>query len=68
MSNITKLTPNTLYYLRAYALNSAGTDYRNEITFTTSQILKAVVTTTVITSITSTTAVSGGNITSDNGR
>jgi uncharacterized protein (TIGR02145 family) len=27
-------TPNTTYYLRAYAINSAGTGYGNEITFT----------------------------------
>ena len=31
----TGLTPNTTYYLRAYASNSAGTGYSNEVTFTT---------------------------------
>lgn len=68
---ITGLTANTKYYVRAYATNSAGTSYGNEVTFTTNNITKATtiptLTTTVITSITSTTAVSGGNITDDGG-
>lgn len=34
-SNITGLSPNTTYYARAYATNSAGTAYGNEISFTT---------------------------------
>lgn len=34
-SAISGLTANTTYYLRAYATNSAGTAYGNEITFTT---------------------------------
>jgi uncharacterized protein (TIGR02145 family) len=34
-SNISGLTSNTTYYLRAYATNSQGTAYGNEITFTT---------------------------------
>jgi uncharacterized protein (TIGR02145 family) len=34
-SNITGLTPNTTYYVRAYATNSAGTAYGNQITFKT---------------------------------
>lgn len=34
-SCITGLIPNTLYYLRAYATNGAGTGYGNEISFTT---------------------------------
>ena len=32
---ITGLLPNTIYYLRAYAINTSGTSYSNEITFTT---------------------------------
>ncbi|MCX6254507.1 MAG: fibrobacter succinogenes major paralogous domain-containing protein [Bacteroidia bacterium] len=35
-SNITQLTPNTLFYLRAYATNSAGTAYGDQVSFTTS--------------------------------
>lgn len=34
-SSISALTPNTTYYVRAYATNSMGTSYGNEITFTT---------------------------------
>jgi len=34
-SNITGLTLGTLYYVRAYATNTSGTAYGNEITFTT---------------------------------
>ena len=34
-SNLTNLTPKTTYYVRAYATNSTGTGYGNEITFTT---------------------------------
>jgi uncharacterized protein (TIGR02145 family) len=34
-SNITGLTPNTTYYVRAYATNSVGTAYGNEMNFTT---------------------------------
>jgi len=65
-SNLTGLTPVTTYYVRAYAKNSAGTAYGNEVTFTTAPVQLPVLTTTVVTSITSGTAVSGGNIT-DNG-
>jgi uncharacterized protein (TIGR02145 family) len=36
-SNITGLTANTTYYVRAYATNSIGTAYGNEINFTTLQ-------------------------------
>jgi uncharacterized protein (TIGR02145 family) len=36
-SNITGLTANTSYYIKAYATNSQGTAYGNEISFTTLQ-------------------------------
>jgi uncharacterized protein (TIGR02145 family) len=35
-SSITALTGSTVYYVKAYATNSVGTTYGNEITFTTS--------------------------------
>ena len=35
-SNLNGLLPSTLYYVRAYATNSAGTTYGNQQTFTTS--------------------------------
>jgi uncharacterized protein (TIGR02145 family) len=34
-SNLNGLTANTTYYVRAYATNSAGTAYGNEVSFTT---------------------------------
>jgi uncharacterized protein (TIGR02145 family) len=34
-SSFTGLVPNTTYYVRAYATNSAGTGYGNEVSFTT---------------------------------
>ena len=68
ISEIKGLVPNTKYYLRAYATNSVGTAYGDQIEFTT---LKETnfpeVTTTAVTDITTTTAVSGGNVTSDGG-
>ena len=36
VSNITGLTPGTVYYVRSYATNSAGTTYGTEIQFSTS--------------------------------
>ncbi|MCK5137396.1 MAG: hypothetical protein KAR19_16550 [Bacteroidales bacterium] len=67
--SITGLTCNTTYYVRAYATNSAGTTYGNQISFPTSQcpVNIPVVTTTSVSSITKTSAQSGGNITDDGG-
>lgn len=63
-STISSLTAGTTYYVRAYATNSVGTAYGNELQFTTSvsQTL-ATLTTNAVTSIANTTATSGGNIT-----
>src|ERR1035437_6900042 len=64
---ITGLTPNTPYHVRAYATNKVGTAYGTEVTFTTTPIVLATLTTTAISAITLTTAVSGGNVTADGG-
>ena len=61
------LSEGTTYYVRAYATNEVGTAYGNELTFTTSQVTGAVLTTTEVTNVTSTTAVAGGNITDAGG-
>lgn len=37
-SNLTGLYPSTVYYVRAYAVNSAGTAYGNEVSFTSGQL------------------------------
>ncbi len=66
-SKLTQLSPNTMYYVRAYATNSAGTGYGNQVSFTTSQVEAPLLTTTEITGILQTSAVSGGNITDEKG-
>lgn len=66
-SNITDLKSNTLYYVRAYAVNNEGISYGNQITFTTSLFSGPELTTSTVTGITQTSAISGGNITSDGG-
>lgn len=65
-SNLTELTQNVKYYVRAYATNSKGTSYGDEKEFTTIAGL-ATVTTNSITNITAVSAVCGGNVTSDGG-
>ena len=60
-SNITGLTANTTYYVRAYATNSVGTSYGNEVSLTSDTT--PTVTTTALSNITETTADSGGNVT-----
>ncbi|MDH6357835.1 M64 family metallopeptidase [Parabacteroides sp. PF5-9] len=37
-TTISGLTPNTQYYVRAYAVNAAGTAYGNEVSFTTKEV------------------------------
>jgi len=65
-SNVTGLTAGTTYYVRAYAINSQGTAYGSQVTFTTSLSLSlATVTTTAASNITTTGATLGGNVTSD---
>jgi len=52
ISNITGLATNTLYYIRAYATNSAGTSYGNEVTANTlSQDIKNIVPDNILTII-----------------
>ena len=66
--NMTGLTANTHYYVRAYAKNSAGVSYGNEVDFTTSQNISApTVTTSQVTNIAQTTATGGGNVTNSGG-
>jgi hypothetical protein len=57
----------TTYYARAYATNSLGTAYGNEISFTTVQQLLPTISTQSTSTITSFSAVSGLNFTSDGG-
>jgi len=66
VSSITGLTGNTLYYVRAYATNSAGTAYGSTMAFTT-LLVPPIVITSEVTEIAETTAECGGTITSDGG-
>ncbi len=65
-SNLTSLSLSTKYYIRAYATNSSGTSYGEELFFTTS-FDKPSIATSEVTNITSIKARSGGNITNDGG-
>jgi len=64
--SISGLTPNIVYYVRAYATNSIGTAYSSQVSFTT-LTSTPVLTTQISSAVTATTAISGGTITSDGG-
>ncbi|HRQ29232.1 MAG TPA: GEVED domain-containing protein [Saprospiraceae bacterium] len=64
---IPALSANTLYYVRAYAINSDGIAYGNEEIFTTLDQIPEVSTTTPF-QVLYLTATSGGNITDDKGK
>jgi hypothetical protein len=67
-SNITSLSPNTTYYVKAYATNAEGTAYGGQLSFrtegNTNELSEPTVTTNNVSSITQTTATCGGNVTS----
>jgi hypothetical protein len=62
ISTITGLTPGTTYYVRTFITDSSGTYYGNQQSFITQNII-----TTAATSITATSAVSGGTFTGVSG-
>jgi uncharacterized protein (TIGR02145 family) len=66
ISSIARLSGNTIYHVRAYATNSVGTAYGADILFSTNFTFPTI-TTSPIYAITSSTATSGGNISSDCG-
>ena len=61
--SLSSLTPNTTYYFRSYATNSAGTGYGTIVSTTTLAVAKPTVTTQSAGSVTATTATLNGNIT-----
>jgi hypothetical protein len=65
-SALTNLLGNTTYYVRSYAVNSAGAGYGPEVSFTTLVDLPKV-TTASVTGITKVSAISGGTVTYDGG-
>lgn len=64
---LTGLEENTTYYVRAFATNSKGTGYGEELCFTTKDYSLPQVTTAQVTDITSTSAKGGGNVAEDGG-
>lgn len=60
-SNLTGLTANTTYYVRAYATNNVGTAYGNQVSFNSS-MTSASVTTQDVSDITASTATGNGTI------
>ncbi len=54
--NIAPLKPNTIYYVRAYATNTVGTAYGNQLQFTTGNATLATITTDSVTNITGASA------------
>ncbi|MCL6101248.1 MAG: hypothetical protein M1292_01975 [Bacteroidetes bacterium] len=65
VSELTDLVPNTVYHLRAFAMNSIGTAYSNEISFTTAKVSLPVVLSASAKDITANSVTLGGNVTSD---
>lgn len=69
-SVLSGLSQNTTYYVRAYATNSEGTAYGEEVSFKTLEeviIILPTVVTKEVSDITETSAVVGGEVTSDGG-
>ena len=64
--NMNNLNAHTTYYVRAYATNSRGTAYGEEVSFNTSAN-KPTVSTGSVSSITTSSATGSGNVTSDGG-
>ena len=63
--NLTNLTENTTYYVRAYATTKLGTAYGEEKSFKTAEVTLPTVTTNDVTNITTNSASCGGNVTDD---
>ncbi|MCQ2959934.1 MAG: hypothetical protein MJ198_07085 [Bacteroidales bacterium] len=66
-ASITGLKGSTTYYVRAYAINSAGTSYGDQKTFTTQTPKEPTVVTSAAKAIEYTRVTIGGNITDDGG-
>ena len=65
-STLSGLSPGTVYYLRTYAINSAGTSYSSQINSTTNAVVSTI-STSAVTSISANSATCGGTISSDGG-
>jgi len=67
ITRLTMLVPNTVYFLRAYAVNSKTTGYGEQITFETKHISVPILTTTQITTVNYSMISTGGNVKNENG-
>ena len=65
LSQMENLSPNTTYYVRAYAINAVGISYGEQREFTTKNGTAPIVSTPAVGKITSTTAACAGNIEDD---
>jgi len=65
VSQLTGLTKHTTYYVRAYATNSSGISYGEQVTFTT--LNTPTIITRNVTNILDSSAICGGSVTSDGG-
>ena len=65
--NLTNLQDSTTYYVRAYAINKKGIAYGEQKSFTTKESTLPSVTTSATSNISYTSAIVGGNVTSDGG-
>jgi hypothetical protein len=65
-SNITGLVANSIYYIRAYAINQTGTSYGEELSFSTTPVIPILLTKS-ITEISAMGGLSGGQITNSGG-
>lgn len=61
-SFLTELTPVTTYYVKAYAISTAGISYGNQLFFTTEAGDPPIVNTATVTNISTTTATGGGDV------
>jgi uncharacterized protein (TIGR02145 family) len=66
-SNISGLLGSTTYYVRAYAVNTTGVAYGNQVTFTTPVPTPPSLTTTAVSSITSVSVATGGSVVNNGG-
>jgi hypothetical protein len=61
------LAPDTVYWVRPFATNALGTSFGEERTFTTRALAAPTLSTLAVSTVTDSTATSGGNITDDGG-
>ena len=66
-SNLVRLLGSTTYYVRAYAINSTGIAYGNQISFTTPVPTTPSLTTTPLSSTTSVSVATGGSLVNNGG-